>query len=102
MACGGASTSHSPGTEAPRMAGDPALPLPPQTSPVPSAHWQLDVNPQENGRGHGVQAGAQARRKGRLQLHPSVPPSASSHQHLNLERNLPGGGGGVCQPQPQS
>lgn len=90
MARGGASTSCGPGTEAPRMAGDPALPLPPQTFPVPSAHWQPDVNLKENGRGHGVRAGAQARREEDSNLHPSAPPSASS-QHPNLERNLPGG-----------
>lgn len=37
-------------------------------------------------------------------LHSLAPPSASSQQRPNLQRNLPRGGGegGVCQPQPQS
>lgn len=62
--------------------------LRPSLCTLPS--WQLGVNQQENGRGH--RGRAQARREGRVQMHPTVTSPAGPPQYqVSLDRNLTSG-----------
>lgn len=92
-ACEGASASCGPGTEAPRMSGDTALPLPPQTFPVPSV--QLATGCESARKWQGARSQGTGQKRGKIPtLHPIGTSHASSQQYPDLDRNLARGRGG--------